>query len=224
MLPKAPGVACYACMQGLEVLRIGLCRVLPFACMSLVYIWRCFLRDVSHGMQWMQVPMHPSTLPYMGVEMDGQVYVMPYLPFGVASACREYTQVMRSVYDPMRAIGLRLVSYIDDALGKASSKSAAKYDVVTLCMLLTALGFFFSMAKCMMSPAQIAYFLGMVIDTILTECRVPREKLEYFKEQVEISVVVNVAFTCEGGIFVGQRVVPVSCWAECVCVRRVHVQ
>ena len=47
-----------------------------------------------------QVPMHPSTLRWLGVELAGVVYVMPYLPFGIATACREYTQVMRDVYDP----------------------------------------------------------------------------------------------------------------------------
>ena len=142
-----------------------------------------FTTDFKSG--YHQIPMHESTWQYLGTEVDGQIYVMPYLPFGVSSACREYTAVMQCVYKPLRAVGMRLASYIDDALGRGSTEAEAKYLVTTLCRLLTALGFFLSINKCMLQPRQQALFLGMLLDTVLERCTVPEEKIQYFKQQVE---------------------------------------
>ena len=65
----------------------------------------------------------PGSAP--GTEVDGQIYVIPFLPFEVNSACREYTAVMQCVYKTLTAIGMRLASYIDDALGRGSTDAEA---------------------------------------------------------------------------------------------------
>ena len=57
------------------------------------FMWTTDFKSGYH-----QLPMHPSTFPYLGVRLGGQLFVMTYLPFGVAPACRIYTQVMAAVY------------------------------------------------------------------------------------------------------------------------------
>ena len=41
------------------------------------YMW---LTDFNSG--YHQVPMHPNTYQYLGLEIAGRIYIMPFLPFG----------------------------------------------------------------------------------------------------------------------------------------------
>lgn len=52
------------------------------------FMWTTDLKSGYH-----QLPMHPSAYPYLGARVGGQLYVLTCLPFGIASACRIYTQV-----------------------------------------------------------------------------------------------------------------------------------
>ena len=53
------------------------------------------------------------------------MYVRPFLPFGIASACREYTQLIAEMYRPLRQHGEKLIFLIDDAMGAAGPKPKA---------------------------------------------------------------------------------------------------
>ena len=115
-----------------------------------------------------QIPLHPDCWTYMGVQIEGEIYVLPFLPFGVAPACRQFTEIMQQVYLPLQQAGQRICSFIDDSIGAAHPRSRAKYHVKTLCLLQTALGFFDNIPKSQLRPDQVARHLGMILDTIST--------------------------------------------------------
>ncbi|KAK9868491.1 hypothetical protein WJX84_009472 [Apatococcus fuscideae] len=142
------------------------------------FMWTTVLKSGYH-----QIPMHRDTWKYLGIESGGTIYVMPYLPFGVASACREYTDLMGAVYKPLRSQGEKLAYLIDDALGAAQDQPTANYHALTIYLLLSALGFFLSVHKCQLYPATVALFLGMTLNTIPGLTKVPDEKLQYLAEQ-----------------------------------------
>ena len=144
------------------------------------WIWLTDFRSGYH-----QVPMHSSTFPYLGIEIAGQVYFMPFLPFGIASACREYTQLMGEVYRPLRQHGEKLALLIDDARGAAGPKPKAMFHALTWVMALSALGFHLSVEKCQLLPALTGIFLGMLLDAMRRMTFVPADKLNYFLQQAE---------------------------------------
>ena len=112
--------------------------------------------------------------------MGGQLFVLTCLPFGVASACRVYTQVMAAVYRIPRQRGQQLSYIIDDALGVAQTHLQARFQVRTMLMLFTALGLTPSMHKCCVEPLHEVVFRGFQLDSRQGRCIVPGEKLQHF--------------------------------------------
>ena len=72
------------------------------------------LTDMKSG--YHQVRMHPATAPFLGIQFGGQIFHFEHLPFGLASACKAYTDLMQEVYRPLRERGLRMTALIDDAM------------------------------------------------------------------------------------------------------------
>lgn len=99
------------------------------------------LTDMKSGYQ--QVKMSTDAAPFLGIQFGGQIFYFKHLPFGLASACKAYTDLMHEVYGPLRVRGLRMTALIDDAL-YASRKAAAKAECLIVLKILSALGFFSS--------------------------------------------------------------------------------
>lgn len=137
------------------------------------YMWLTNFKSGYH-----QVPMHPDTYQYLGLMIAGRVYVMPFLRFGVASACREYTQLMAEVYRPLRLKGKNMAFLIDDAVGAAARQGKARYHALTFVMVLSALGFYLSVEKCLLDPALRGLFLGLLLDSQQCMTWVPEDKLQ----------------------------------------------
>ena len=113
---------------------------------------RHFLYTTDFKSGYHQVPLHLGCYPYMGVQIEGTVYVLPFLAFGIAPACRQFTEIMYEVYSPLQQAGQTLSSYIDDAMGAAQPKGRAKFHVQTLCSWQAVLGFYNSIPKCQLLP------------------------------------------------------------------------
>ena len=141
-----------------------------------------WLTDSKSG--YHQVPMHPDTYQCLGLEIAGRIYVMPFLPSGVASACREYTKLMSQVYGPLRLRGEKMAFLIDDAIGAATGQGGARYHALTFIMVLSALGFYLSIEKCLLDPALRALFLGLLLDSQQCMTWGPEDKIQYFLQQV----------------------------------------
>lgn len=137
------------------------------------------------------VPMHPDTYPYLGVELGGQVYVMTALAFGIAPACREFTQIMQLAHLPLRRQGERMASYIDDTAAATAGSSTVegqargKFHAATVAGLHRALGLCHSVPKCHLLPQQRQQFLGLIVDAQQGRLWVPQEKIHYFRQQLQ---------------------------------------
>ena len=144
------------------------------------YMWTTDFKSGYH-----QIPMHPSAYPYLGVSWGGQLFVFTYMPFGLASACRVYTQLMASVYKPLRRQGERLSYIIDDAMGVVPDQHTGQFHAATNFRLLTGLGFTFSLPKCQLPPQQHSLFRGLEFDSRAGVCVVPEEKLQHFMAEMQ---------------------------------------
>ena len=79
--------------------------------------------------------------------------------------------------------GEQLSYIIDDAMGITADEHTGQFHGGTVIMLLTALGFTFSLPKCSLPPSQVALFRGMQIDSRLGLCSVPEDKLQFFMQK-----------------------------------------
>lgn len=114
---------------------------------------------------------------YFGFALNGKIYVFRALCFGVAPACREFTEVVRTMQRPLRLVGMHMTALIDDVLLAARTKGEAMYLISMLIRLYVALGLHMGISKCIIEPQQEASFLGMLISSVEAVFRVPTDKL-----------------------------------------------
>ena len=105
--------------------------------------------DIKAGYHAILVPQLST---YYGFEWHGTVYVWRCLPFGAAPACRIFTEVAQVMFQPMRSIGVRLTSYIDDRMSYNETRAGAKSDNMFVFAVMAALGWYVSIDKCELLP------------------------------------------------------------------------
>lgn len=140
------------------------------------------LTDFKAGYHHFKV--HQEDQKYLGLSFGGKFYVFTVLPFGLSSACRTYTRFMLQVYGPLRARGLRMTTFVDDAIFVYASLKQGWLGMRALLLLLTFLGFCLSRGKCVSDPTKRGQYLGLMVDLEEQAFQVPQEKAEYILEQI----------------------------------------
>ena len=65
---------------------------------------------------YLQVPVHEAHQCFLQFAWEGKQYKFQCLPFGLSSAPRVFTKLLKPVVGLLRQIGLRLIIYLDDML------------------------------------------------------------------------------------------------------------
>jgi hypothetical protein len=143
--------------------------------------WLC-LTDFKAGYHHFKV--HQEDQKYLGLSFGGKFYVFTVLPFGLSSACRTYTRFMLQAYAPLRAKGLRMTTFVDDAIFIYAELRQGWLGMRALLLLLTFLGFCLSKGKCVTDPTKRGQYLGLMVDLEEQAFKVPQEKAEYILEQI----------------------------------------
>ena len=104
--------------------------------------------------------------------------------FGLASAPRILTKLLRPIVQILRAKGIRCAIYLDDLILISRSQEQSLIQTQFAVDLLVHLGFLIS-PKSDVEPSRIRDFLGMTIDTHKMELRVPSGKVKAFLDSVK---------------------------------------
>ena len=122
---------------------------------------------------------------YAGFSWKGTVYVWAVLPFGMANACRIFSQITSVMFRPLRNRGMDLTVFIDDRCSHHQHQPAALLDALLQFATMGALGWSVNVATSVIAPAQLVQFLGMTIDTHRAEFRIPPVKLDLMLKQID---------------------------------------
>ena len=63
------------------------------------------------------IPIHRLHRKFLRFALEGQVYEYCVLPFGMALSPRVFTKITQAAVAPLRAMGIRLLTYLDDQCG-----------------------------------------------------------------------------------------------------------
>lgn len=124
-------------------------------------------------------PEH-SKLQGLRWEVDGEekYLIDKRLCFGLRCAPFYFFLISEFIYNILTNVyNLRVVNYLDDFAAISSDYNEGLVAQNIMVQLLRFLGFHVSWAK-VLPPSQSAIFLGIVIDTVLLELRLPQGKLE----------------------------------------------
>ena len=152
------------------------------------------VRDILRLNKWMtridlkdayfSIPIHQSHQKYLRFKWEKKMYQFTCLPFGLASAPRLFTKVLRPVVGYLRGIGIRCVIYLDDLLLLDQNKERLREHTAIALAVLEALGFLVNYPKSSVTPDQVITFLGFVIDSRSKTLSLPQEKVAALKQQV----------------------------------------
>ena len=144
---------------------------------------------------YFSIPMCLEDQAYLCFSWENQCYTFTCLPFGLSSAPRIFTKVMKPVLAFARSEGIRLIIYSDDILIMASSEEESARHTNFVVHLLDSLGFIVNREKsCLLPQSQLTY-LGFEIDSKSMTISVPKTKVEKLK--------------CEGSQILTKKVVTI---------------
>ena len=135
------------------------------AVLDMVYE-KCWFTSVDLQDAYYSVPIFEPHQGYLSFLWEQKMYKFGVLPFGLTSAPRVFTKLLKPVFSSLREEGIACVSYIDDCLIVSSSHSFSLSDSERLASVLTNLGFKINDAKSSLIPSRQITFLGYLIDSI----------------------------------------------------------
>ena len=112
------------------------------------------------------VSIQPAHQKLLRFQFKNVTYQFKCLPFGLTSAPRVFTKVLKPLIAYVRRLGLRICIYLDNRLILNSQRDGAMTDVSLMLHLLKNLGFILNMEKSILFPSQEMEFLGVLVSSI----------------------------------------------------------
>ena len=142
-----------------------------------------FLTSIDLKDAYFAIPMCEIDQSYLCFSWENQFYRFTCLPFGLSSAPRIFTKVMKPVIATARSKGIRLVIFIDDILIMASSENESNEQTTFVVQLLEYLGFQINKGKSCLKPQTHSTYLGVEIDSKTMTINVPKSKIHKLKSE-----------------------------------------
>lgn len=137
------------------------------------YMMKLDLQDA-----YFMIPIHEEHKKYLRLEFQDKIYEFQCLPFGLSSAPRAFTRLLKPVIAVLRSSGIKIVIYLDDILIMHQRQQEIVNIFNMVLTLLKNLGFLIKREKCSPFPSQELVFLGALINSHQMSLAVPREKLQ----------------------------------------------
>ena len=131
------------------------------------------------------VPVHPDDRPLLAMEWDGQVYVDGALPFGLRSAPKIFNAISDSLEWAIKANGARFLwHYLDDFITVGGPGAGeCEFNCSLIRHMCNRLGVPLAEDKCE-GPVTRIVFLGIEIDSMAMELRLPLDKLRRVQDEL----------------------------------------
>lgn len=151
-----------------------------------------YIQQLGHGTlmakldlkaAYRNVPVHPQDRLLLGTCWDNSVYVDKALPFGLRSAPKIFSAVADAVLWAIHLRGVpRILHYLDDFLlfARPGSDAGCRFLDIAISTCLE-LGF---IAHKIAGPTSCITFLGIELDSVHSQLRLPQEKLDSLKKEL----------------------------------------
>ena len=137
-----------------------------------------FLCKVDLKDAFLSVPVAHRTSSYLCFEFQGSFYCYRALPFGLCMSPYIFTKVLKPVAKALRAKGVQIILYLDDALIISKSLEQCTVDVQEVILTFQSLGFTVNVAKSVTVPSQSLEYLGLLVSSRPLELKLPQRKVD----------------------------------------------
>ena len=136
------------------------------------------MRKIDLEDAYLSVPVHQEHRDFLKFCWRQKIYQFRSLPFGLATAPRVFTKILRPFVARMRMTGLCIIVYLDDIMVMAQSAEILKSHMQTLARELQAVGFKLNHKKCVWEPVQVIEFLVFLVNSKTMKIYLPEEKIQ----------------------------------------------
>ena len=126
---------------------------------------------------YLTVGVHPESQKFLRFVWLGQTYQFLALPFGLNTAPRIFTKLLKPVVAYLRTRNIRLLIYLDDILIIGSSVQILREHTALVIELLQNLGFIINYEKSLLTPTPVLEFLGFLINSKTMKFYLPQTKV-----------------------------------------------
>ena len=144
-----------------------------------------FMAKIDLKDAYFTVPIWKGHQKFLRFLWKGTQWEFACLPFGIASAPRVFTKILKPVIGLLRKQGIRLIIYLDDFLLMASTEETLSYHVTLTVTLLEMLGFVVNYQKSQLNPTQLIEFLGFRINSITITISHPLDKVKGIRKECQ---------------------------------------
>lgn len=131
------------------------------------------------------VPIHPASRPYLAFQNQGTTYTYRALNFGLNTAPRIFSKLLRYALEPIRREGIRLVYFLDDICVLDQDKEQLQASANKIMRHLESLGFLVNKTKSVLTPRHVQDYLGFTFDTKRMTIKVPEKKLQNLRQRLK---------------------------------------
>jgi len=135
------------------------------------YMGKIDLKDAYH-----LIPMHPDFYFYLCFSWRNKYYHYSCVPFGLASAPRLFTKILRPVLSYLRKQNFESVGFLDDFLLKSDSFVSCLSNIAKTKHTLESLGWLINFEKSVLIPCKRIQYLGFIFDSQNMSIELPLEK------------------------------------------------
>ena len=131
--------------------------------------------------------MRTADWPILGFQWEGKFYFDRVLPFGLRSAPFTFNCLEEALCWILRhnySVGI-IMHYLDDYLTAAHSQAEYEANLHQLIIVFGHLGIPLAEEK-LEGPSTVIPFLGIVLDSVRLEARLPEDKLSLIKESLGV--------------------------------------
>ena len=131
------------------------------------------------------IPIHPHDQPLLGVRWHDSVFIDKALPFGLRSAPKIISAVADALQWILKQQGIENnIHYLDDYVLVAKEPGKADEQQLQLISTFSELGVPLEPSK-LEGPAQCLIFLGIEVDTVALQLRLPQAKIQQLREKLQ---------------------------------------
>ncbi|KAL2079594.1 hypothetical protein ACEWY4_025338 [Coilia grayii] len=130
------------------------------------------LKDAFH-----HIGIYPPHRKFLRFAYQDKCYEFTVLPFGLALSPRVFCLCVDAGLAPLRLMGIRILTYLDDWLVLGRSKDQVLRDTHRVHTHLTSLGFMVNHSKSNYSPSQNVTFIGLELDSVAMRARLSQERI-----------------------------------------------
>lgn len=125
-----------------------------------------FMATIDLKESYLLVPVANSHRKYLRFQFDNITFQLSAMPYGLCSAPRTFTKIMKEVVGHLRHRGFRSVIYLDDWLCLGDNYDECQRNVTETLKVLKCLGFVVNFDKSCIIPQQCCKFLGFMYNSV----------------------------------------------------------